>query len=292
VGWVEEGEEVKRQRKNQQGIISPDMLEQRKIIRAQKRAKREKIWREFSETRDPFLRNVLVLEYMPVVYRIAEGVTEGLPYQVQMEDIISSGIFGLIDAVDAFDISRGVTFETFCTRRIRGAMVDGLRENDWVPRQTRTRLKRMNRTIKKFESEAGRQPTEAELARELALPVLKVHAILREVAEAPVYSLEDSAVGGGEEDGLKNVNTVSDTTLIDPLTAAERHEVIEMIRTHLSERERDVILLYYTEGTTMEKISQRLHVCESRISQIHKSALGKLRRILAPAFACAPSGAH
>jgi RNA polymerase sigma factor for flagellar operon FliA len=220
---------------------------------------------------------------MPVVYSIAELVTEGLPYQVQMDDIVSSGVFGLIDAVDAFDISRGVTFETFCSRRIRGAMVDGLRETDWVPRQTRTRLKRLNRAVRKFESESNRRPTEAELALEFGVPIGKMHAILREVAEAAIYSLEDSALGVEEEDCVKNVHTVSDSTLIDPLSAAERHEVVEMIRTHLSERERQMMLMYYLEGVTMEKISERLHVCESRVSQIHKSALAKLRRILAGA---------
>lgn len=255
-----------------------------KSARAQKRARREKLWREFTETRDPFLRNVLVLEYMPVVYSIAEMVTEGMPYQVQMEDIVSSGIFGLIDAVDAFDITRGVTFETFCSRRIRGAMVDGLRESDWVPRQTRARLKKLNRTIRKFESDSNRQPTEAELASEFGIPLRKMRAILREVTEAAIYSLEDSALGAAEEEGcLKNVQTVSDSTLIDPLKAAESHEVIDIVGTHLSERERKMMLMYYLEGITMEKISERLHVCESRISQIHKSALAKLRRVLAPA---------
>jgi RNA polymerase sigma factor for flagellar operon FliA len=274
---------VERLKENEGKAGYSDSICDCKSTRARKKARREQLWREFSETRDPFLRNVLILEYMPVVYSIAELVTEGLPYQVQMDDIVSSGVFGLIDAVDAFDISRGVTFETFCSRRIRGAMVDGLRETDWVPRQTRTRLKRLNRAVRKFESESNRQPTEAELASEFGVPIGKMHAILREVTEAAIYSLEDSALGVEEEGCVKNVHTVSDSTLIDPPSAAERREVVEMIRTHLSERECEMMLMYYLEGVTMEKISERLHVCESRVSQIHKSALAKLRRILAPA---------
>lgn len=187
--------------------------------------------------------------------------------------------------MDAFDISRGVTFETFCSRRIRGAMVDGLREIDWVPRQTRRRLKRVNSAIRKFESDSGRQPSEAELASEFGIPVCKMRAILHEVAEAAIYSLEDSALGVEEETCLKNVHTVSDSTLLDPFKVAEMREVVEILRTHFSEREREVMLMYYLESATMEKISQRLRVCESRVSQIHKSALAKLRRILAPASA-------
>ncbi|MFH1421693.1 MAG: FliA/WhiG family RNA polymerase sigma factor, partial [Planctomycetota bacterium] len=227
-------------------------------------------------------RNALILEYMPIVYSIAEKVAESLPYQVQIEDIVSTGVFGLIDAIDAYDITRGVTFETFSSRRVHGAMMDGLREVDWVPRQTRTRMKKYNKLVNKFESDKGRQPTEDELAVELGVPVSKMRNIINEIAEAAIYSFEDSAVTGDEDNFLRNAYTINDPTQDNPLKLAEDREVIDMIDSYLSERERMVVIMYYIENLTMDEISQKLNVCESRVSQIHKSAIDKLRKVFAP----------
>src|SRR3990170_4290665 len=150
----------------------------------------QKIWVEFSKTSSRELKNLLIEEYLPIVRYVAERMSERLPKSVQVDDLVSTGVFGLLDAIDRFDIKRGVKFETYCVGRIRGAILDELRAMDWVPRLTRARANKLQDTYARLEKQFGRAPTDLELSRELGLTLEQLDALYREVSGASLVSLQ------------------------------------------------------------------------------------------------------
>ena len=231
-------------------------------------------WSRWSRRRTPSARDHLIVHYSPLVKFVAGRVGSGLPRSVDPSDLVGYGVFGLIDAIEKFDVAQGVKFETYAAPRIRGAIYDGLRELAWVPRTVRTHARRIEQAMADLERELGRSPSEDELAVKLNISNEELEAWLSEVATTTVGTL-DRAISMGfepEADELDGAHT--------PVVAVEAEELRAVIRTavrDLPERERLVLSLYYDENLTLADIGEILDVTESRVSQLHARSVLHLR---------------
>jgi RNA polymerase sigma factor for flagellar operon FliA len=239
------------------------------------------LWREFKETKDPPLRERLILHYSPLVKYVAGRVGAGLPPNIEQADLVSYGIFGLIDAIEKFDISRAIKFETYAISRIKGAIIDELRAIDWIPRSVRYKAREVEKAYAALEARLHRTPTEAEVAGELGIALDDLHAIFSQVSFVNVIALDELLnVGGERGDKLSLVDTLEDTKAEDPVAAFESEETKYLLAraiNTLPEREKIVVTLYYYEGLTLAEIGQVLGVTESRICQMHTKAVLQLR---------------
>ncbi len=242
-----------------------------------KRPKEEldRLWAEFKKTRELRVKNILSEEYLPIVRYVAEKMIERLPHNVQVEDLVSVGVFGLFEAIDRFDLSRGVKFETYCVGRIRGAMLDELRHMDWVPRLTRARANRLEDAYAKLEKEHGRPPTDVELARELHLSLEGLDELYREVSGASLVSLQRRTLE--KDDNLMGVDVMEDPKIEGPLPANARRDLVEFCRRRLTTKERYILMMYYFEDLTLKEIGQILGLSESRVCQLHAKLISRLR---------------
>jgi RNA polymerase sigma factor for flagellar operon FliA len=245
-----------------------------------KRPKEEmaRLWEEYQKTRDPKIKNILSEEYLPIVRYVAEKMIERLPHNVQVEDLIGSGIFGLFDAVDRFDLSRGVKFETYCVGRIRGAMLDELRHMDWVPRLTRARANKLEEAYHKLEREHGRAPTDVELARELDISLDSLDSLFREVSGAALVSMQRRTLD--KDPNQLGVDIMEDPKIEGPLPANTRKDLLEFCKKRLSTKERYILMMYYFEDLTLKEIGQILELSESRVCQLHAKLIARLRAYL------------
>src|SRR4051795_10469259 len=243
------------------------------------------LWREFKDTADQRLRERLILHYSPLVKYVAGRVGVGLPPNIEQADLVSYGIFGLIDAIEKFDISRAIKFETYAISRIRGAIIDELRAIDWIPRSVRYKAREVERAYASLEGELHRTPSEAEVASRLGISLEELHAIFSQVSYVNVVALDELLTVGGEKgDKLSLVDTLEDTKAEDPVAAFESEETKFMLARaidQLPEREKIVVTLYYYEGLTLAEIGRVLGVTESRICQMHTKAVLQLRAKLA-----------
>jgi RNA polymerase sigma factor for flagellar operon FliA len=237
----------------------------------------EGLWRQYKASGDRTLRNLLMERYLPIVRYSADRICEKLPHSVDVQDLVSAGIFGLADAVDRFDLSRGVKFETYCTSRIRGAILDELRKMDWVPRLVRARLHQIERAYLKLERELRRAPTDAELARELGVSLQQLDHLLKEVNAASVVAFNRRALEKDFAPTQPALETVEDKRARDPFWTAQKHELVEFITKGLSRKERLILLLYYYEELTFKEIGASLGLSESRVSQLHTKLILRLR---------------
>ncbi len=244
------------------------------------RAQRD-AWTRYKETGDARAREQLILEHAPLVKYVAGRMAIGLPPNVEVDDLISFGIFGLLDAIEKFDPGRGVKFETYAISRIRGAILDGLRATDWIPHSVRRRVKELERTYQALEQRLGRLVTDEEVARAMGIAVAELYVLLGEVNRLSIVSLDDLWPGDeNPENNLQPVETIEDKTSPNPELYAHRQErkrVMAEAIERLPEKERLVVTLYYYEGLTAKEISQVLGVSQSRISQLHGKALLRLR---------------
>lgn len=231
------------------------------------------LWQRWWQQRDPRARERLIVHYSPLVKFVAGRLGAGLPDSVDVGDLVGSGVFGLMDAIDRFDATRGVKFETFAIPRIRGAILDGLRSLDWVPRSVRARSRAVQEAMARLESRLQRSPNDDELAEELGVSGEELQRWLSSIAVATVGPL-DHVLVSGVDPGPQAV--VEDAEL--------RHTMRSEVR-NLPERERTVLALYYDEGLTLSEIGQVLGVTESRVSQIHTKAVLQLRSRLMAAGA-------
>src|SRR4051812_347987 len=243
------------------------------------------LWGRFKGTGDASTRERLILHYSPLVKYVAGRVGVGLPPNIEQADLVSYGIFGLIDAIEKFDIERAIKFETYAISRIRGAIIDELRAIDWIPRSVRYKAREVERAYAALEGELHRTPTEAEVAQRLGIGLDDLHAIFSQVSYVNVVALDELLTVGGEKgDKLSLVDTLEDTKAEDPVLAFESEEtkflLAKAINT-LPEREKIVVTLYYYEGLTLAEIGQVLGVTESRICQMHTKAVLQLRGKLA-----------
>lgn len=245
-----------------------------------KRPKEEllKLWEEFRRTHDPSIKNILSEEYLPIVRYVAEKMIERLPHNVQVEDLSSAGTFGLFDAIEKFDLSRGVKFETYCVGRIRGAMLDELRSMDWVPRLTRARANKLEETFTRLEKELGRAPTDVELARSLRISLESLDELFREVSGASVMSLQKRTLG--KDESTLGVDIMEDPKIRGPLSETSRKDLVEFCQRNLSVKERYILMMYYFEDLTLKEIGTILGLSESRVCQLHAKLISRLRAYL------------
>jgi RNA polymerase sigma factor FliA len=237
-------------------------------------------WDRWLKRRSSSARDHLIVSYAPLVKFVAGRVGAGLPSTVDPGDLVSSGVLGLIDAIERYDPQRGVKFETFATPRIRGAIYDGLRELDWVPRSVRARAREVERAMADLESRLGRSPSDDELAGHLGITREQLRQWLSSIASTTVGPLERALALGVEPRAL------SGEVPIVPSTVVEEREVRNVMRAEidkLPEREKLVLSLYYDEGLTLAQISRVLGVSESRVPQIHTKSVLYLRSRMAAA---------
>jgi RNA polymerase sigma factor FliA len=245
------------------------------------------LWVDFKETGEPALRERLILHYSPLVKYVAGRVGVGLPPNIEQADLVSYGIFGLIDAIEKFDLERAIKFETYAINRIRGAIIDELRAIDWIPRSVRYKAREVEKAYAALEASLHRTPSEAEVAHEMGIGLSDLHAIFSQVSYVNVIALDELLTVGGEKgDKLSLVDTLEDSKAEDPVAAFESEETKYLLAkaiNHLPEREKIVVTLYYYEGLTLAEIGQVLGVTESRICQMHTKAVLQLRGKLAEA---------
>jgi RNA polymerase sigma factor for flagellar operon FliA len=243
------------------------------------------LWRDFKKTGATPLRERLILHYSPLVKYVAGRVGVGLPPNIEQADLVSYGIFGLIDAINKFDIERAIKFETYAISRIKGAIIDELRAIDWIPRSVRYKAREVEKAYAALEARLHRSPTEPEVAEELGIPLEDLHQIFSQVSFVNVIALDELLnVGGERGDKLSLVDTLEDTKAEDPVQAFETEETKYLLAraiNTLPEREKIVVTLYYYEGLTLAEIGQVLGVTESRICQMHTKAVLQLRGKLA-----------
>jgi RNA polymerase sigma factor FliA len=245
----------------------------------------EELWRAYKGTGDERLREQLILHYSPLVKYVAGRVSVGLPSNMEQADFVSSGVFGLIDAIEKFDPERSIKFETYAITRIRGAMIDELRALDWIPRSIRQKSREVERAYATLEASLRRTPSEAEVAAEMGVQLEELHSVFSQLSLANVVALEELLHAGGERgDRLSLMDTLEDTAADDPVEIAEDRELRRLLARAIStlpEREKTVVTLYYYEGLTLAEIGQVLGVTESRVSQIHTKSVLQLRAKLA-----------
>ena len=238
-----------------------------------------KLWERYRDSADPEVREELILQYAPLVKYVAGRVGVGMPSNVEHADLVSYGMFGLMDAIDKFDVDKGFKFETYAITRIKGAIIDELRSVDWVPRSVRSKARRIEQAMQRLEAKLHRSPTDEELAQELDITVDDLHDMLSKVSLTNMVAL-DEAFDLGEGDRIAVVDTLQDTNVVQPEESYDEIETKSLLRdtiTRLSEREQTVLALYYFEGLTLAQIGDVLGVTESRICQIHTKAVIGLR---------------
>jgi RNA polymerase sigma factor for flagellar operon FliA len=237
-------------------------------------------WEVFKATADVDAREKLILHYAPLVKYVASRVATGLPSSVDQSDLVSYGMFGLIDALEKFEPGRGNKFETYAIPRIKGAIIDELRAMDWVPRSIRFKARELEKAQADLEAMLKRQPTEQELAERLGMSRRELHDMVSQISFVSVLAL-DEVVSAGSDRGeqVSLIDTLADKG-IDPTWGLESQETRGLLAAainSLSEREKIVVTLYYFEGLTLAEIGEILGVTESRVCQIHTKAVGGLR---------------
>ena len=240
------------------------------------------LWQKFKATADQDSRDALILHYSTLVKFVAGRVASGLPQSVDQSDLISYGIFGLIDAIEKFDPERGFKFETYAISRIKGAIIDELRSIDWVPRSVRAKARAIERAFSKLENELKRKPTDDEVADEIGITAAELDQNLSQISLTGLVALDELLGGGAQQEGGGSTTvgeTISDSSH-DPVEAFEvdemKHVLADMIN-RMPDRERLVLTLYYYEALTLSEIGEVLGVTESRVCQIHTKAILQLR---------------
>ena len=241
-------------------------------------AEKKKLWDEYGKTRSPEVKEKIIIEYAPLVKVVAGRLSMYLGYNVEYEDLVSYGIFGLIDAIDKFDCLKEVKFETYASLRIRGAILDQIRKMDWIPRTIRQKQKKIDAAIKEIEAKCGRSATDEEIAASLGISNDEYIDWQSQMKVTNVVSLNEFLEQGSEIPSDNNYNR--NAQFDGPEEVIERDELKRILAEALellTEKEQKVILLYYYEDLTLKEISSILEVSESRISQLHTRALQKMK---------------
>ncbi len=242
-------------------------------------AKRSKLWEKYSQKRDAETREVLIIEYVPLVKLVSGRLSMYLGYTVEYEDLVSYGIFGLIDAIDKFDYGKGIKFETYASLRIRGAILDQIRKMDWIPRSVRQKQRQIDAAIAKLESTENRTATDEDIARELNISLEEYYTWQGQTKVTGIASIDEFVEQGIEVRAFDNQKYADS----EPEKVYEKEEMKDLLKESLdklTEKERMVVVLYYYEELTLKEISSVLEVSESRISQLHTRALQKMKQTL------------
>ena len=245
-------------------------------------------WERFKETNDSETRDQLLNQYLQLVKNVAGRMAAGFPKSVELNDLINTGVIGLIEAFNNFDPGRGVKFETFAVPRIRGAILDELRALDWVPRSTRAKARNLDRALMKLENELGRGPSENELADRMEISVDDLFAARKDVSVTSILSLDELICREDDNRQVPRIETIQNTTTVDVLQDMEKVELRAYLLhaiSALTEQERLVVSLYYYEELTLKEIGDIMLISESRVSQIHTRAVTRLRSMIRDKFA-------
>jgi RNA polymerase sigma factor for flagellar operon FliA len=245
----------------------------------------DQLWTEYKASGALAARDALIVHYSPLVKYVAGRVAVGLPQNVEQADLVSYGIFGLIDAIDKFELERGFKFETYAIARIKGAIIDELRSIDWVPRSVRAKARSLERAYSKLESQLHRSPSDAELAEELDLTDAQLQQTLSQISFIGLVALDETLSSADRGESMSLGDTVADSGP-GPVAAYEVEEMRHMLADAINgmpEREKIVLTLYYYEGLTLAEIGEVLSVTESRVCQIHTKSVIHLRAKLAAA---------
>ena len=239
-----------------------------------------KIWRRYKKTPTVALRNSLMERYIPIVKYNADRISAKLPDEVECDDLVSAGVFGLMDAIDAFDLTRGVKFETYCAPRIRGAILDELRSMDWVPRLVRSRAHKLERVTRQLESTLGRSPTRAELAQCLEMTPVEFDKLVRGATAVTQVSLSRKHTETDSNKDVCEIDVIEDKRGRNPVREIHRRDLRALITRGLTRAERLILILYYYEEMTMKEIGLALDLSESRVSQMHSAVMTRLKEQL------------
>ena len=235
------------------------------------------IWTTYKKTLDQNLRNILIEVHMPLVRMIAERLLQTLPRSIDLEDLTSAGTFGLMDAINGFDLSRGIKFKTYCTTRIRGSILDELRSQDWVPRLVRLKAHRLDKAIRQLEGRLGRDPNQFELAEAMEMTLDELQATRAEANAKTIFSLSEKWDDSDDDSEMEKVEILADKKCTDPVQTMHQRDVLELITANLTKKERLIIIMYYYEGLTMREIGEIMELTESRVCQIHSNVMSRLK---------------
>ncbi|MBX3473459.1 MAG: FliA/WhiG family RNA polymerase sigma factor [Planctomycetes bacterium] len=238
------------------------------------------LWKELHAGNEK-VRNQLIEHFLPLVRINAERMHGKLPSHVDLDELIQAGVFGLMDAIDGFDPTRGVKFEIYAKQRIHGAILDDLRNQDFAPRLVRTHSHRLERASKEAESESGHAPDAEQIAGKLGISMQEYDRWMREINMANIVSL-DRAGSEYDNDGkeVRKVDTIEDADVVAPTAQMEKRELIELATRGLSKKEKLIVVLYYLEELTMKEIGLVLDLSESRVCQIHNRIMDRLKQQL------------
>ncbi len=237
----------------------------------------QQVWEEYRRSNSEDIRNYLMEKFLPLVRYNAERIHQKLPDEVDIEDLMQAGTFGLKDAVDAFDLERKVKFETYCAPRIRGAILDELRSMDWVPRLVRHRTARFESVRQQIEMETGENPSDSQVASRVGLEGEEFDKLKRDGSPVSVRSLTQRCFSGDNGKDVREIDVIRDESQSNPLTEMARRDLKEFVTKGLNRAERLIVVLYYYENMTMKEIGSTLALSESRVSQMHSSILLRLK---------------
>lgn len=255
---------------------------------AKKKEEIDLLWSEYKNSPTPESREKVILHYSPLVKYVAGRVSTGLPPSVEYGDLVSYGVFGLLDAIEKYDPERGIKFETYAIARIKGAIIDELRADDWVPRSIRFKAREIERAYAALEGELRRVPSDSEVAERLGISMDEYLDLLNRMSLISLVALDELlSVSGDKADKISLADIVENVNVKDPSRTFEIEEMKDIIAqaiNGLPEREKIVVTLYYFEGLTMREIGEVLSVTESRICQMHTKAILRLRSKLGSAL--------
>jgi RNA polymerase sigma factor for flagellar operon FliA len=240
----------------------------------------EEFWQEYRQKRDPRIREMFIKQYAPLVKYVAGKVAVGMPHNVEFDDLVGFGVFGLLDAIDKFDPEKNVKFKTYAVTRIRGAIFDELRTIDWVPRSVRQKTREMEEAIGSLEAQLGRTATDQEIADSLGLDEKEFIKTMIKISGTTMLSLNDVWFSGDENDKVSIGDSIESPASLNPDIIVEKDEIrrviVEAIE-ELPDKEKKILVLYYYEDLTLKEIGEVLEVTESRVSQLHTKAILRLR---------------
>ena len=246
----------------------------------------EEIWAHYQKARKKadaqaveHIRNILMERHFPLVKYIAERLLQTLPKSIELDDLVSAGLFGLMDAIRGFDPDRGIKFKTYCTTRIRGSILDQLRSQDWVPRLVRLKASRIDKALQRLTGLYGREPTHSELAKELEMDHQELSKELQGASAKAMYSLSDKWEDRDDDSSMEKVDVLEDKKSIDPLGVLNREDMMGFLTRSLTHKEQFIIEQYYQVGHTMREIGEMLNLTERRVCQIHSNVMGRLKSL-------------
>jgi RNA polymerase sigma factor for flagellar operon FliA len=240
----------------------------------------EELWQEYRKTRDPDIREGFIKQYAPLVRYVAGKVAVGMPSNVEFDDLVGFGVFGLLDAIEKFEPEKNVKFKTYAVTRIRGAIFDELRSIDWVPRSVRQKTREVEEAIGALEAQLGRTATDQEIASSMGMNEGEYLKILAKISCTSILSLSDVWFTGDENDKVSIGDSIESPSSMNPDVIVEKDEIRRVIIEAISElpdKEKKILVLYYYEDLTLKEIGQVLEVTESRVSQLHTKAILRLR---------------